>query len=115
MILTVNDQRYIVHFRYSEDERHRRVTECGIHRGNCVGKPCQTLDTAFGRIACSKKDVFIKRVGMKAAFERALWLFVQNFLVHADEAQQRGFRQSMWAAFFEKSPRTLPAKQVIHK
>lgn len=115
MILIVNDQRYVVHFRYSTDGNERRVTECGIHRGTCTGKPCNVLATAFGRIACSKKDVFVKRVGMKAAFERALWLFVKHYLVNVDQTQQRGFREGMWKAFFEKSPRTLPVRQVIHK
>lgn len=82
MQVQVGDEVYHVHIHhnYLDEEEQKKVswriiTTAQVHTGTCLisaGEQKFCVSGEVGTSRCSKKDVFIKRVGAKAALKDAL-------------------------------------------
>ena len=77
-----------LHFNHSQDDKHRWVTSCNLHEGECKGKPCGIPPEAIGIARCNPIDVFSKKTGRVKSLTRALIDF------------PRETRKAVWAAYW---------------
>ena len=76
-------------------------TFCTVHKGACAkqARPCNTPDAHVGTARCSMLDPFLRPLGRKLAFGRAISVY------------PKPIRAGLWAEYLRQSKRVVKSRK----